>query len=49
MAFSGDKEYACGRQYNCHSWAKFFPRFGLAYDPTGKGKTSNKNIGLQKL
>ncbi len=39
LAFPGDPEYACGNNYNCHSWAKFFPRVGLAWDPTGGGKT----------
>jgi TonB dependent receptor len=38
LAFSGDQEYNCGKSYNCDSWAKFFPRVGFAWDPTGSGK-----------
>jgi len=38
LAFAGDPEYACGNKYNCDSWAKFFPRVGFAWDPTGRGK-----------
>ena len=38
MAFAGDPQYACGDNYNCNDWHKFFPRAGLAWDPTGSGK-----------
>jgi hypothetical protein len=38
LAFAGDPEYNCGNGYNCNTWAKFFPRVGLVWDPTGSGK-----------
>ncbi|MBV8841863.1 MAG: carboxypeptidase regulatory-like domain-containing protein [Bryobacterales bacterium] len=40
LAFSGDSQYNCGTGYNCNTWAKFFPRAGLVWDPAGDGKTS---------
>jgi hypothetical protein len=38
LFFPGDKQYACGNYFNCPVWDKFFPRLGLAWDPTGDGK-----------
>ena len=38
LFFSGDKEYGCGRAFNCPKWNKFFPRVGLAWDPRGNGR-----------
>ena len=40
MAFAGDPQYACGTGYNCNTWAKFFPRVGIVWDPAGDGLTS---------
>ena len=40
LAFAGDPQYNCGNGYNCNSWAKFFPRVGIVWDPAGDGKTS---------
>ena len=38
LVFSGDPQYTCGNSFNCPKWDKFFPRLGLAWDPTGSGK-----------
>jgi hypothetical protein len=38
VIFPGDSQYACGNSYNCDTWAKFFPRLGLAFDPKGDGR-----------
>lgn len=38
LVFSGDPQYTCGNSFNCSKWNKFFPRVGLAWDPTGSGK-----------
>jgi hypothetical protein len=38
LVFSGDPQYGCGRAFNCPKWNKFFPRVGLAWDPTGSGR-----------
>src|SRR5690348_14405912 len=38
LVFPGDSQYPCGRSYNCDDWHKFFPRFGLAWDPKGDGR-----------
>jgi len=40
LVFSGDPQYSCGNSFNCPKWNKFFPRVGLAWDPTGSGKMS---------
>ncbi|HEX5431951.1 MAG TPA: TonB-dependent receptor, partial [Bryobacteraceae bacterium] len=40
LAFAGDPEYACGNNYHCNSWGKFFPRVGLVWDPLGNGSMS---------
>jgi len=38
LVFSGDPQYSCGNSFNCPKWDKFFPRVGLAWDPTGSGR-----------
>jgi hypothetical protein len=38
VIFPGDQQYKCGNSYNCNTWGKFFPRFGLAWDPKGDGR-----------
>ena len=38
LVFAGDPQYSCGNYFNCPKWAKFFPRVGAAWDPTGSGK-----------
>ena len=38
LAFAGEPQYPCGNGYNCSDKNKFFPRFGLAWDPQGNGK-----------
>ena len=38
LVFPGDSQYPCGNGYNCNTWGKFFPRFGLAWDPRGDGR-----------
>ncbi|PWU05119.1 MAG: hypothetical protein C5B51_15370 [Terriglobia bacterium] len=38
LVFPGDPQYPCGNSYNCNTWAKFFPRLGLAWDPRGDGR-----------
>ena len=38
LAFPGDAGYGCGNSLNCASYAKFFPRIGLVWDPQGNGK-----------
>jgi len=38
LAFPGESQYACGNSLNCPSWAKFFPRVGIVFDPQGNGK-----------
>jgi hypothetical protein len=38
LVFPGDSQYACGKSLNCPQWAKFFPRIGMVWDPTGSGK-----------
>lgn len=40
LAFAGDREYACGNNYRCNVWDKFFPRVGLVWDPQGNGSMS---------
>ena len=38
VVFSGDPQYTCGNSFNCNKWNKFFPRVGVAWDPTGSGR-----------
>jgi Carboxypeptidase regulatory-like domain len=38
LFFPGDPQYTSGKYFNGPRWAKFFPRFGLAWDPEGKGR-----------
>jgi hypothetical protein len=38
VIFPGDPQYGCGKGFACDKWNKFFPRFGLAWDPIGDGK-----------
>jgi hypothetical protein len=38
LIFPGDPQYTGGRYFNGPRWAKFYPRFGLAWDPEGKGR-----------
>jgi hypothetical protein len=38
LFFPGDSQWKCGDYFNCPVWNKFFPRVGLAWDPTGSGK-----------
>ena len=37
LVFPGDPQYTSGKYINGPVWEKFFPRFGLAWDPEGKG------------
>jgi hypothetical protein len=38
VIFPGDPQYGCGNNYFCDKWGQFFPRLGLAWDPTGSGR-----------
>jgi len=38
LIFPGDPEYTSGKYRNGPVWAKFYPRFGLAWDPQGNGR-----------
>ena len=38
LVFPGDPQYTSGKYFNGPKWAKFYPRFGLAWDPEGKGR-----------
>jgi len=38
LVFPGDPQYTSGKYFNGPRWAKFYPRFGLAWDPEGKGR-----------
>src|SRR5437773_1963537 len=38
LFFPGDPQYTSGKYFNGPRWAKFYPRFGLAWDPEGKGR-----------
>jgi len=38
LVFPGDPQYTNGKYFNGPRWAKFYPRFGLAWDPEGKGR-----------
>jgi hypothetical protein len=38
LIFPGDPQYTSGKYFNGPRWAKFYPRFGLAWDPEGKGR-----------
>ena len=38
VIFPGDPHYVCGKSFSCDKWVDFFPRVGLAFDPTGDGK-----------
>src|SRR5204862_5331946 len=38
LVFPGDPQYTGGKYFNGPRWAKFYPRFGLAWDPEGKGR-----------
>ncbi len=38
VIFPGDPNFPCGKSFGCSVWEKFFPRVGLAWDPTGSGK-----------
>jgi hypothetical protein len=38
LIFPGDPQYTSGKYFNGPRWAKFYPRFGLAFDPEGKGR-----------
>jgi hypothetical protein len=40
LKFPGDSGMPGGRRIGFHRMAEFAPRLGLAWDPTGKGKTS---------
>ncbi len=40
LVFPGDSQYTSGKYFNGPRWAKFYPRFGLAWDPEGKGRTT---------
>jgi len=40
LRFPGDEGMPGGRRVGFHRMAEFAPRLGLAWDPTGKGKTS---------
>ncbi|PYS36788.1 MAG: TonB-dependent receptor, partial [Acidobacteria bacterium] len=38
LVFPGDPQYTSGKYFNGPRWAKFYPRFGVAWDPEGKGR-----------
>src|SRR5947207_1120272 len=38
LVFPGDPQYTSGKYINGPVWDKFFPRFGLAWDPEGQGR-----------
>src|SRR5262249_47024756 len=38
LVFPGDPQYTSGKYFNGPRWAKFYPRFGLAWDPEVKAR-----------
>ena len=38
LIFPGDPQYTSGKYRNGPVWDKFYPRFGVAWDPQGKGQ-----------
>jgi len=47
LIFPGDPQYSCGKNIDCPVYSKFYPRFGLVWDPKGDGKmTVRAAIGM---